>query len=70
MLYSEVFVSVSVAGAAGLCSCFRRVHLLSRVAWQEKRAGRTSSCATALAGELFFAKLYIGSSGRQLQRYS
>ena len=30
---SEVFASVSAAGADGLCSCSRRVHLLSQVAW-------------------------------------
>ena len=30
-MYSEVFASVSASGAAKLCSCSTRVHLLSQV---------------------------------------
>ena len=50
---SEVFASVSAAGAAGLCSCSRRVHLLLQVAWlpalgicMVREACRSSSCTT------------------------
>ena len=68
-MYSKVFASVSAAGAAGLCSCSRRVHLLSEVAWlpaisMVRKANRLSSCTIKLAGELLFAKLHKGSSGR------
>ena len=45
--------------ATGLCSCSRRVHLLSQVVWlpainMVREAHRSSSCMTTLAGELLF----------------
>ena len=58
-MYSEVFASVSAAGATGLCSSsFALTGSVAACYGHNKRKARRSSpCTTTLAGELFFRKL-------------